>query len=130
MDNIRDYIYREERYCAHFSLVTVCSEDKLEIDVDALKTELRETDKVIPLCSNLLYVVFDESKNHSYLKAAENLNKTLQKIHFQKKFFLSTADSEEFDKNYLDMTNKLFERLEYAINHNLHNTVVYQDYII
>jgi hypothetical protein len=130
MDNIRDYIYREERYGAHFSLVVVSSEDNFEIDVETLKKELRETDKVISLCPDLLYVVFDEAKNHSYLKAAENLNKTLQKIHFQKVFFLSTADSEEFDKNYLDMTNKLFERLEYAIKHKLHNTIVYQDYII
>jgi len=130
MDNISDYIYREKRYSTRFSIVIIYNENSVLSDISSLPNNLRETDKLLPINEHLIYAIFDAVNDDSYLKAAENLCKTLQKSHFKEKFFSSTATSAEFNGNYLDMTNKLFERLEYAIRNNLFNSVVYQDYII
>ncbi|WP_457745472.1 hypothetical protein [Sulfurimonas sp.] len=130
LENISDYTYREGRYAIRFSIALIFSPDNFFNDIDTLHESFRETDKVISINEHLLYAVFDAVDEKSYLKASENLCKTLQKTHFKEKFYTATAYSEEFNANYLDMTNKLFERLEYALKNNLHNSVVYQDYII
>jgi hypothetical protein len=130
MQNISKYIYREKRYNAHFSLIAICSKEDIEVDIEKLRNELRQTDTLVKINEELTCIVLDNTSNDSYVKAAENLTKTLQKLYFNKNFYISTANSEEFDHNYLDMSNKLFERLEYAIKNTQCNTVVYQDYII
>jgi len=130
IENIADYIYREKRYSTRFSVVLIYNENSVLADTETLQNNFRETDKLIPINSHLIFAIFDSVNDDSYLKAAENLCKTLQKAHYKERFFSSTANSVEFNTNYLDMTNKLFERLEYAIKNNIFNSVVYQDYII
>jgi len=130
MNEIDIYIYREKRYETSFSLAAVCSKEEISLNVEKLQDDIRETDKIIQLSDDLLCIVFDSTCHISYVKTAENLNKALQECYFKDRFFISTATSQEFNKNYLDMTNKLFERLEYAIQNNIFNTVVYEDFII
>jgi len=91
---------------------------------------LRRTDKLISLNENLACVVFDSTSEDFYVKAAENLNKILENMDYKNNFFLSVADSEDFDFNYLEMINKLCDRLEYAVKNKLCNRVVYEDYLI
>ncbi len=130
LENISEYIYREKRYDSHFSLALICHDKNVKVDAKKLQSTLRETDMLIPLHSNIFCVIFDETSGQSCVRAAENLNKTLQKMHYNEKFFVSAAESMDFDANYLDMSNKLFDRIEYAISHKHCNIVICQDYLV
>jgi len=130
LENISEYIYREKRYDSHFSLSLIYHDKNVKVDAKKLQNTLRETDMLIPLHSNIFCVVFDETGGQSCIRAAENLNKTLQKMYYNEKFFVSASDSMDFDANYLDMSNKLFERIEYAISHKQYNIVICQDYLV
>ena len=130
MDNITEYLYREQRYNIHFALVAVYSLESTAITPAVLQEKLRRTDKLIILNEHLSCIVLDNTETQSYIKAAENLNTLLKEFDYQNNFFLSTAHSTDFSGNLLEMTNKLCDRLKYAIEHKLCNTVVYQDYII
>ena len=130
MDLIRDYIYREKRYDTHFSLAIIYTNESLSLHAKELQKVLRKTDTKICITDNIACVVFDATQNQSYIKAAENLYKTLKHIDYHQKYFIATTFSNDFDKNYLDMMNKLFERLEYSVEHGLCSTINYEDYII
>ena len=130
MENITEYTYRKERYKTNFALAIIYSQEKTAIDLDNLKKMLRRTDKLIILNEDLICVVFDYTSDDSYVKAAENLNKILENIDYKNNFFLAAADSADFNLNYLEMTNELCDRLKYAIKNKLHNTVIYEDYLI
>ena len=130
IDLIGDYIYREKRYDTHFSLVTIYTNKPLAVHAQELQKVLRKTDTLICVTDNIICVIFDATQNKSYVKAAENLYKTLKHIDYHQQFFIATAFSNDFNKNYLEMINKLFERLKYSVEHKLCNTVVYEDYII
>ena len=127
---IDTYIYRQKRYNLSFSIASVYAEDENVIDIIKLESAIRKTDKIIKLSNNLLCIVYDITSDTTFVKTAENSNKKLQQIHCKKKFFMSVVESNEFNTNYLEMTNTLFERLEYAITNKLYNTVIYEDYII
>jgi len=130
LDHIAEYVYREERYNTNFALVAVYSKEPTAIAPQALKQKLRKTDALITLNNNLAVVVFDAATQDVYVKAAENLNTLLKEMEYKNNFFLSAASSDEFHHNYREFTNKLCDRLEYAIENKLCNTVIYQDYII
>ena len=130
MDNITEYIYRQKRYKTNFSLVLIYSKEKAAINPDDFRKKLRHTDKLIVLNENLACVVFDSTAETSYVKAAENLTTILKNLDYKNNFFLSTVYSEDFDLNSLEIINNLFDRLKYAIEHKLHDTVIDQDYLI
>jgi len=130
LNHITEYIYREERYTTSFALVAVYSKEPTAISPQELEQKLRKTDRLITLNSNLAIIVFDAATQDVYVKAAENLNALLKEMEFKNNFFLSAASSDEFHHNYREFTNKLCDRLEYAIENKLCNTVIYQDYII
>jgi GGDEF domain-containing protein len=130
LENISEYIYREKRYNSHFSLTLIYHDKNIRVDAKKVQNSLRETDMLIALHSNIFCVVFDETGAESCIRAAENLNKTLQKMYYNEKFFVSAADSMDFDANYLDMSNKLFDRITYAISHKQCNIVICQDYLV
>jgi len=129
-EDIAEYKYREERYKTNFALVTIYSKEKIAINPDNLKKMLRRTDKLIILNENLACVVFDSTSDNSCVKATENLNNILKNMDYKNNFFLAVADSEDFNLNYIEMINKLFDRLEYAIKNKLYDTVVYEDFLI
>jgi hypothetical protein len=130
LENISKYIYREKRYKIHFSLVMICHQEDFEIDFNKLTNELRESDTLMKINDQLSCLILDNTSIENYVKAAENLTKTLQKLYFKQHFYISTISSQEINHNYLEMSNKLFERLEYSIKNKQYNNVIYQDYII
>lgn len=130
MDLLNDYAYREERYKVHFSVVIVYSKSSLDTHVEKLKKHLRKTDTLHCITENMICVIFDAAKATSYVKAAENLYKKLKSIKYQQHYFIATTFSADFDENYLDMLNHLFDRLYYTLEHNCYNNVNYDDYII
>jgi hypothetical protein len=130
MDTITDYIYREKRYATHFSIAVIYTDKPLSVDVATIASKLRRTDKMICITQNIICVIFDATENSSYVKATENFYKILKTIDYHKIYFISTALSEDFDENYLDMINKLFDRLDYSVEHRLCSSVNYEDYII
>ena len=130
MDIIHEYIYREQRYEIHFSVAVIYTEEPLTVQTENLKKLLRKTDKLICVKENIVCVVFDAAQHSSYVKAAENLYKTLKELEYHQNYYIATALSDDFDENYLDMINTLFERLKYSVEHKLYSSVNYEDYII
>ena len=130
MDLLPEYIYREKRYQIHFSVTLIYSQDHLATCERGLRPLLRKTDKLLCITPHLLCATFDATNTSSYVKAAENLHETLKKIDYQHRYFIATVSSQEFDENYLDMFNRLYERLLYSIEHQLCNIVNFEDYII
>jgi len=130
MDLMSDFIYREKRYKTNFSIAIIYADNSFSDISSGVQQELRTTDKMIYISDNLLCVVFDSTKEQSYIKAAENLFKTLKHVDYQQMYCIATTYSKDFDENYLNMINRLFERLEYSIDNHLCNIVNDQDYII
>jgi len=130
MNGITDYIYREKRYTTSFSIAVIYTEKPLSVDTDIIAYKLRKTDKILCLTENILCIIFDATENTSFIKATENLYKILKSVDYHNKYFISTALSEDSKENYLDMINKLFDRLQYSIEHKLYNNVNSEDYII
>ncbi len=130
LDIIGDYIYREQRYATHFSVAIIYSKTPLNIHTQELEKTLRKTDNLICITDNIVCIVFDAVQTHSYVKASENLYRTLKSIEYHQHYFIATSFSDDFNKNYLDMINHLFDRLHYSVEHNCQNSVNYEDYII
>jgi len=130
MDMIHEYIYREKRYNTHFSVAAIYTDEPIKTHAEKLRLTLRKTDKLLCITDNIVCVVFDAAQENSYVKAAQNLYRTLKEIEYHQQYFIATAISEDFDENYLDMLNRLFERLQYSVEHKLCNSVNYEDYII
>ncbi len=130
MDIISDYIYREKRYKTHFSVAIIYSKDILNVHSEELRKTLRKTDKLVCITDNIVCVVFDAAQANGYVKAAENLYKALKSIEYQQDYYIATAFSDEFDENYLNMLNHLFDRLHYSVEHNCYSNINYEDYLI
>ena len=130
MDIISDYIYRERRYKVHFSIAIIYSKDALNAHANELRDTLRRTDKVICVTENIICVVFDSIESTNYVKAAENLYRVLESVEYHQHYFIATTFSQEFDENYLNMLNHLFDRLLYLVEHNQYNNVTDEDYFI
>ncbi|WP_434658716.1 hypothetical protein [Sulfurimonas sp. NW9] len=66
-----------------------------------------------------------------YIKAAENINYNLLHLNSNNDYYISTIHSKEYEaKDYANMIYELFCRLEDALENNLKNIVVYQDFVI
>ena len=129
-EHISEFLYREKRDHNHFSLLAIYSIEPNTSTLSLLQKKLRLTDKPIVLNDHLVTIAFNNATEHSYVKAAENISSFLKELDYQNNFFLSSVHSTEFPDNTLEMTNTLFDRLEYAIEHKLFDTVIYEDYII
>ena len=130
LKEISEYEYRNSRYNVKFSLVAIYCENGCEIDFDTFKKTLRQTDKIIKINENIYCVVLDGISAEFCDKAAENINYNLLRLNVKNAYFMSAADSETYNPKYTNMIKSLLRRLEYAIENNLINIVVYQDYII
>jgi len=129
LNDIKEYKYRNTRYNLDFSIVAVYCKEAC-VNLEELQKKLRKTDKVIYLNDNLCCVILDGVSEKECEKAAENVNYHLLQINANYKYYLSAADSKNYNSEYRDMIQNLFERLEYAIENNLENIVIYQDYVI
>jgi len=130
MDNISEYIYRDKRYNSNFAVIAICSKKDITINYHKFMDKLRLTDKFISLNENLWCVILDSQSNEAYIKVAENMNIVLRHLDYEENFYMSVVNSKNYNKEYFNMINRLFERLEYAIENNIIDTVIDQDYII
>ncbi len=122
LDSITDFIYRDERYNARFAIMLMCSKEESYTE-EIFEKILRKTDLHIKVDKHIDAVVFDSVTNDSYIKAAENIEYSLQKEK-QSLFFISVVDSENYKNDYFPMVHELFDILEYAIENNFSNTVM------
>jgi len=131
LNEISEYKYRNARYDVEFSLVAVYCENIFAVkNIETLKKKLRQTDRVICLNDNLCCIILDGISAELCVEAAENVNYHLLQINVNNKYYLSAADSQNYNPKYKNMLLTLFGRLEYAIKNNLENIVIYQDYVI
>jgi len=130
LSNIESFTYRDERYNTPFALAAIYVEENISFELNILKNKLRKTDLIIELCNHTFCVAFDKATDVSYLKAVENLNLVLKEMDYKDNFFISAVDSQDYNHDYLKMSNQLFDRLDYALENRLFNTVIAQDYII
>jgi len=98
--------------------------------MERLKKKLRKTDKLIFLNNDLCCAALDGISAEKCAKAAENVNHYLLELNARNKYYLSAADSQKYNPKYNNMVQTLFDRLEYAIENNLDNIVIHQDYVI
>ncbi|WP_457749708.1 hypothetical protein [Sulfurimonas sp.] len=126
-----EFFYRKERYATEFSLIVIYCECKFVIDFNEFQNSLRSTDKFITLNEKLHCIILDSIDEEHYVKAAENINYTLLHLNTKNDYYISTIHSQEYDKNdYANMIYELFSRLEDALENNLKNIVIYQDFVI
>ncbi|ADN09430.1 hypothetical protein [Sulfurimonas autotrophica] len=130
LNDISEYKYRNARYDVEFSLVAIYCKNTFAVDVETLKKKLRQTDRLIYLNDNLCCIILDGISAELCAKAAENVNYHLLQINVNNKYYLSAADSQNYNPKYKNMIQSLLDRLEYAIENNLENIVIYQDYVI
>jgi hypothetical protein len=130
LDAITEYKYRNTRYDVEFSLVAVYCENTFAKDIERLQKKLRQTDRLVYLNEHLCCAILDGISAELCAKAAENINYHLLEINDNNKYYLSAADSQNYNPKYKNMIRTLFDRLEYAIENNLDNIVIYQDYVI
>ncbi len=130
LNEISEYKYRNARYDVEFSIVAVYCENTFAVDVELLKKKLRQTDRLIYLNDHLCCIILDGISAELCAKAAENVNYHLLQINANNKYYLSAADSQNYNPKYINMIQSLLDRLEYAIENNLQNIVIYQDYVI
>ena len=130
IDAMQSYIYREKRYNTNFSVVMIYSTLSFEEMTSQLSSKLRYSDKILCSHQNLFCVIFDSVDADSYLKVAENLFEILKNINYPSNYYIATAFSKNFDENYLEMLNKLFERVEYSVVHEMSDIVDYEDFLI
>lgn len=130
VNNISEYTYREKRYDSHFAIAAIYTNENTNAKLQNILPTLRHTDKEIQCCDHVFCIVFDSVTDKSYVKAAENLNVDLKEYDYKNDFFISIVYSEDYNANYLEMTNQLFDQLQYALDNHLKNIVIFQDYII
>ncbi|WP_418641260.1 hypothetical protein [Sulfurimonas sp. ST-27] len=127
----QEFFYRKERYDSEFSFIAIYCECKIAIDFNELKKRLRSTDKFITLNDKLHCIIQDSVDEEHYIKAAENINYNLLHLNSNNDYYISTIHSKEYEaKDYANMIYELFCRLEDALENNLKNIVVYQDFVI
>jgi len=76
-----------------------------------------------------LHCIFlDSTSNNTYIKGAENILYKLQKEHLNN-FYFSTVNSENYNFDEFQMTNKLLDILQCALKHNSCNIVIDIEYM-
>lgn len=125
LESITEYKYRDQRYETYFSLMVIHIE-KAVYTKEVFDSALRLTDHHIELTPNIHCIVLDSVSNKSYIKAAENIQYTLQKRE-KNTFYVSAVESENYKNDYFKMIKDLFDFLEYAVEHNFTNIVVDSD---
>ena len=130
LEHMSDYIYRAKRYNVNFSVSIIYSNIALDITTSQIEKKLRHTDKIVCIKHNLLCVTFDSIEENFSLKAAENLFTMLKDINYHADYYIATTFSKNFDENYSNMLNKLFERVEYSVVHSRSDIVDNEDYLI
>jgi len=127
----KEFFYRKERYGSEFSFIAVYCECKTAIDFNEIKKRLRSTDKLITLNDKLHCIILDSVDEEHYIKVAENINYNLLHLNTNNDYYLGTVHSKEYEvKECSNMIYELFSRLEDALENNLKNIVVYQDFVI
>ena len=130
LENMSEYIYRAKRYDVNFSIAIIYSNIALYTTASQIAKRLRHTDKIICIKHNLFCIAFDSVAENLSLKTAQNLLPMLKNINYHADYYIATIFSKDFDENYLNTINKLFERLEYSVSHDMSDIVNNEDYII
>jgi len=123
-DNIKDSLYRKERYQLDFALaIAICDED---ICMRDFTEHIRQTDKFIVLEGHLCSVLLEGITNNTAIKATSNLQTIFQNRYFGKRLFISVVSSTDYnyDKYGYKMITSLLDALEYSIVNNMSHEVV------
>jgi hypothetical protein len=129
LDNIKDYLYRKERYQLNFALaIGICDSD---ICMRGFSNHIRQTDNFIVLEeSYLCCVVLDGISVETAIKATSNLQTIFQNRYFGENIFISMVTSIDYghDCSY-KMINSLLDLLEYSIFNNMSHEVIDHSHI-
>lgn len=100
-----------------------------DVNLEILPKHLRESDKIIFLQTNLCAIIFDNANEEPGLKAAENLLYHVQNICFTKHLYMAVATVNSDNKEF-QTVHDLFDLIEYALNHNMENSVLESSQVI
>jgi len=116
-----EFFYRYLRYQVNFSMALFYSTDAL--DAEVFKSNLRRSDKFLPLQYNLFCTVFDMTTQEEGLKASENILYAHEAKHFSKQLFISFASTQEYPTQS-DLKSHLFSFLNFAIKEDRTNQII------
>ncbi len=126
IDVISLFMYREQRYNEHFSMILIYIQD--DSYHYKFTNIIRESDKYIQLDKYLHCIFLDSSSNDTYIKGAESILYKLQKEHLNN-FYFSTVNSENYNFDKFRMINKSLDILQCALKFNAYNIVIDNDYM-
>ncbi|MCK9371794.1 MAG: hypothetical protein M0P91_01245 [Sulfuricurvum sp.] len=124
---ITDFDYRHTRYKVNYSIAVSYTPESL--DMAPLISYIRKTDRYICLDETVHAVVFDCANAEQGIKAANNLLTYFQHANFSKSIYASIIIADDFT-NTGQMIAKLFDLLDYAIQHNMDNLIVDSSQIV
>lgn len=116
-----DFDYRFTRYEIDYCITLVYTPEPIDLS-PLLSKYIRETDDAILLQDQLYAVIFDSADETKGIKAANKLLTIFQHMYFSQSVFASITTAGDYT-NPTQMISKLFDLLDYAIDHNMDNHV-------
>lgn len=113
--------YAYSRYGLEFATALIYSESPISMEV--CSGTIRQSDNIYALEENLFLVVFDMVNSDSSLKAAQNFLYAYQQFDVRQELYILVAPIQQ-DWVVVDMSNRLFSLLEYALKEHLANSIV------
>lgn len=123
-----DYDYRCVRYQVGYSVALAYTPEVLP-DFSMICSQIRKSDRYIPLSDHFHAVVFDFTDEEKGIKAANKLLTYFQHAYFSKSVYAAVVNCEDFPTSKAMMA-KLFYLLEYAIRHRMDNHVMDKSQLI
>lgn len=122
-----DFEYRYRRYEINYSIAIGLTTE--EIDMSALSSFIRSSDRFVVLTPNICAVILDSAGDQEGIKAANNLLTYFQNHFFGHTLYAAVSTA----SNHLDaaqLIHEAFDLLEYAISNNMNNLVVDSSQVI
>lgn len=127
LDEIADFDYSFTRYNVNYSIALGYSEDK--VDMEAMHTHLRQSDRLVLLNEYLCAVIFDQTNDEGGIKAANLLLTYFQTAYFGKSLYACVVTASNHS-NPSKMVHDLFHLLDYSISKNMNNLVLDMSQVI
>lgn len=121
LDEIADFDYSFTRYNVNYSIALGYTKDK--VDMGALNTHLRRTDRLVVLNEHLCAAIFDHTNDKGGIKAANHLLTYFQSAYFGKSLYACVVTTSNHT-NPSKLVHDLFHLLDYSISKNMNNLIL------
>lgn len=110
-----------ERYDINYTGMLIYSED--EIDAEFCKVNIRESDVVVALEPNLVFIIYSVVDGQDAVKAAQHILYNYQKKYAQQDFYV-VLSSQDQKISATELEGRLVQLLHFAIQEKVTNSIV------